>query len=134
MRKDFIPQLNSTFFYEICYQNAFLDDDDPVVFSTGFRVTEYPTFDVYLEDRKGKMVLYRLDTASGEKVVLDDFVGTVDYEKGEVRMNDLTIIKGSFTDNRIQLRALPRQNDIVAVREVYLDVDVANSTFIAYAE
>jgi hypothetical protein len=80
------------------------------------------------------MVLYRLDTASGEKVVLDDFVGTVDYEKGEVRMNDLTIIKGSFTDNRIQLRALPRQNDIVAVREVYLDVDVANSTFIAYAE
>lgn len=134
MRKDFIPQLNSTFYYEICYQNAFLDDDDPVVFSTGFRVTEYPTFDVYLEDRMGKMVLYRLDSASGQKVVLDDNIGTVDYEKGEVKLNDLTIIKGSFSDNRIQLRALPRQNDIIAVREVYLDVDVANSTFIAYAE
>ena len=134
MRKDFIPQLNSTFYYEICYQNAFLDDDDPVVFSTGFVVTEYPNFTVYLEDRLGRMVLYRLDAATGDKIVLDDFVGTVDYEKGEVKMNDLTIIKGSFADNRIQLRALPRQNDITAVREVYLDVDIANSSFIAYAE
>ena len=134
MRKDFIPQLNSTFYYEICYQNAFADDDDPVVFSTGFTVTEYPNFTVYLEDRLGKMVLYRLDAASGEKIVLDDFIGTVDYEKGEVKLNDLTIIKGSFSDNRIQLRALPRQNDITAIREVYLDVDIANSSFIAYAE
>ncbi len=134
MRKDFIPQLNSTYFYEICYQNAFADDDDPVVFSTGFTVTEYPNYTVYLEDRLGKIVLYRLDTASASKVVLDDFVGTVDYEEGEVKLNDLTIIKGSFADNRIQLRALPRQNDIVAKREVYLDVDIANSSFIAYAE
>jgi len=134
MRKDFIPQLNSTFYYEICYQNAFADDDDPVVFSTGFTVTEYPNYTVYLEDRMGRMVLYRLDAATGDKIVLDDFVGTVDYEKGEVKMNDLTIIKGSFADNRIQLRALPRQNDITAIREVYLDVDIANSSFIAYAE
>ena len=134
LRKDFIPQLNSTFFYEICYQNAFADDDDPVVFSTGFTVTEYPNYTVYLEDRLGKIVLYRLDTASGSKVVLDDFVGTVDYDKGEVMLNDLTIIKGSFADNRIQLRALPRQNDVIAKREVYLDVDIANSSFTAYAE
>ena len=134
MRKDFIPVLNSTTFYEICYQNAFLDDDDPVVSSTGFVVTEYPNYTVYLEDRLGKIVLYRIDSATGQKVVLNDFVGTVDYEKGEIKMNDLTIIKGSFVDNRIQLRVLPRQNDIIASREVYLDVDIANSSFIAYAE
>ena len=134
MRKDFIPILNSTTFYEICYQNAFLDDDDPVVSSTGFVVTEYPNYTVYLEDRLGKIVLYRIDSATGQKVVLNDFVGTVDYEKGEIKMNNLTIIKGSFVDNRIQLRVLPRQNDIIASREVYLDVDIANSSFIAYAE
>ena len=134
MRKVFIPILNSSTFYEICYQNAFLDDDDPVVSSTGFVVTEYPNYTVYLEDRLGKIVLYRIDSATGQKVVLNDFVGTVDYEKGEIKMNDLTIIKGSFVDNRIQLRVLPRQNDIIASREVYLDVDIANSSFIAYAE
>ena len=135
MRKDFYPQLNSTFYYEVCFQNAFDEDcDDPVLSSTGFRVTEYPNFDVYVEDRNKKIVLYRLDSVTGEKVVLDSDVGDIDYVKGELKMYALTIIKGSFFDNRISLRVKPLSNDIKAMREVYLDVDVANSSFTAYKE
>ena len=135
MRKDFYPQLNSTFYYEICFQNEFDEDcDDPVLSTTGFRVTEYPNFDVYLEDRNGKIVLYRLDALSGEKVVLNEEVGEIDYAKGELRMYNLTIIKGTFFDNRISIRVKPLSNDIKALREVYLDVDVANSSFVAYKE
>ena len=135
MRKDFYPQLNSTFYYEICFQNSFdIDCDEPVLSSTGFRVTEYPNFDVYVEDRDGKIVLYRLDTATGEKVVLDKEIGDIDYVKGELRMYNLTIIKGTYFDNRISIRVKPLSNDIKALREVYLDVDVANSSFIAYKE
>ena len=135
LRKDFYPQLNSTFYYEICYQNAFDKDcDGPVLATTGFKVTEYPNFDVYLEDRDGKIVLYRLDTATGEKVVLDSEVGDIDYEKGELKMYALTIIKGTYFDNRISVRVKPLSNDIKALREVYLDVDVANSSFTAYKE
>ena len=135
MRKDFYPQLNSTFYYEVCFQNAFDEDcDDPVLSSTGFRVTEYPNFDVYVEDRDKKIVLYRLDSVTGEKVVLDSDIGDIDYVKGELKMYNLTIIKGSFFDNRISLRVKPLSNDIKALREVYLDVDVANSSFTAYKE
>ena len=135
MRKDFYPQLNSTFYYEVCFQNAFDEDcDDPVLSSTGFRVTEYPNFDVYVEDRDKKIVLYRLDNVTGEKVVLDSDIGDIDYVKGELKMYALTIIKGSFFDNRISLRVKPLSNDIKAMREVYLDVDVANSSFTAYKE
>ena len=135
MRKDFYPQLNSTFYYEVCFQNAFDEDcDDPVLSSTGFRVTEYPNFDVYVEDRDKKIVLYRLDSVTGEKVVLDSDVGDIDYVKGELKMYALTIIKGSFFDNRIELRVKPLLNDVKAMREVYLDVDVANSSFTAYKE
>ena len=135
MRKDFYPQLNSTFYYEVCFQNAFDEDcDDPVLSSTGFRVTEYPNFDVYVEDRDKKIVLYRLDTVTGEKVVLDSDIGDIDYVKGELKMYALTIIRGSFFDNRISLRVKPLSNDIKAMREVYLDVDVANSSFTAYKE
>jgi len=135
LRKDFYPQLNSTFYYELCYQNAFDKDcDGPVLATTGFRVTEYPNFDVYLEDRDGKIVLYRLDTATGEKVVLDKEVGDIDYVKGELKMYALTIIRGTFFDNRISVRVKPLSNDIKALREVYLDVDVANSSFTAYKE
>jgi hypothetical protein len=135
MRKDFYPQLNSTFYYEICYQNAFDKECDTSILSTtGFRVTEYPNFDVYLEDRDGLIVLYTLDAVTGEKIVLDKEVGTIDYEKGELKMYDLTIIKGSYFDNRISVRVKPLYNDIQAFREVYLDVDIANSSFSAYKE
>ena len=135
MRKDFYPSLNSTFFYEVCFQNQFDKDcDEPTLSSTGFRVTEYPNFDVYLEDSDGKIILYRLDTATGEKVVLDKDIGDIDYVKGELKMYNLTIIKGSFFDNRISVRVKPKSNDIKAMREVYLDVDVANSSFTAYKE
>ena len=135
MRKDFYPQLNSTFYYEVCFQNSFDKDcEEPVLSSTGFRVTEYPTFDVYLEDRDGKIILYSLDSVTGEKVVLDKEIGDIDYDKGELMMYSLTIIKGSFFDNRISVRVKPKSNDIKALREVYLDVDVANSSFTAYKE
>jgi hypothetical protein len=135
MRKDFFPQLNSSFYYEICFQNPFAKDcDGPVLSSTKFRVTEYPNFDVYIEDRDGKIVLYRLDALSGEKVVLDSEVGEIDYAKGELKMYNLTIIKGTTFDNRISVRVRPLSNDIRALREVYLDVDVANSSFVAYKE
>lgn len=135
MRKDFYPTLNSTFYYEICFQNEFATDcDNPVLSSTGFRVTEYPNFDVYVEDRSGKIVLYRLDTVTGEKVVLDSDIGDIDYVNGELKIYALTIIKGTYFDNRISVKVKPLSNDIKAFREVYLDVDVANSSFTAYKE
>ena len=135
MRKDFYAQINSTSYYEICYQNAFLlDCDGPVVSSTGMTVFEYPEFTTYLEDRDGKIVLYRIDSVTGEKILLNDSIGDVDYEKGEVKLYDFTILKGTFSDNRIELRVKPRNNDIEVKREVYLDVDISKSKFVAYQE
>ena len=135
MRKDFYPSLNSTFFYEICYQNQFdRDCEGPSIMSTGFTVSEYPNDTVYFEDIDGKIVLYRLDSISGNKITLNDSQGIVNYEKGEVLLYDLTIIKGSFDDNRIEVRAKPLLNDINALRNVYLDVDIARSKFTAYPE
>ena len=135
LRKDFYAQLNSSSFYEICYQNAFkVDCDNPVVSSTGFITLEYPNYTTYLEDRSGKIVLYRLDPVSGEKIVLNDSLGDVDYAKGEIMLYDLTLIQGSFSDNRIELRVKPASNDVTVLREVYLDVDVAKSKFTATKE
>ena len=135
MRKDFVAQINSSSYYEVCYQNPFLKDcDNPVVSSTGITVFEYPTYTSYLEDRDGKLVLYRLDSITGDKVLLNDSIGTVDYDKGEIQMYDFTILKGSFSDNRIELRVKPANKDIEVKREMYLDVDVSNSKFVAYKE
>jgi hypothetical protein len=135
MRKDFYPTLNSTFSYEICYQNKFdVECDGPTVVSSVFKVSEYPNYNVYFEDKAGKIVLYRLDSTLGNKVVLNDSLGIVDYEKGEIMLYDLTIIKGSFDDNKIEVRVKPFSNDINALRNVYLDIDIARSKFTAYPE
>lgn len=135
IRKDFYAQLNSSSYYEICYQNAFKEDcEESIVSSTGFVVLEYPEYTVYLEDRSGKIVLYRLDPVTSEKIILNNAVGDVDYVKGEIKMYNLTIIQGSFSDNRIELRTKPASNDISVKREVYLDVDIAKSKFIGYKE
>jgi len=135
MRKDFYPQLNSKFYYELCYQNAFDKDcDGPTLSSTGFTVSEYPNFRVYLEDRDGKIVLYRLDPLTNDKVVVNEYVGDIDYLKGETKLYDLTIIKGSFFDNRVEVRVKPLKNDIISTREVFLDVDLQNSKITAYQE
>ena len=135
LRKDFYAQLNSSSFYEICYQNAFeIECDEPVVSSTGFITLEYPNYTTYLEDRSGKIVLYRLDSVTGEKIVLNDSLGDINYDHGEIVLYDLTIIQGSFSDNRIELRVKPASNDVTVLREVYLDVDVANSKFTAIKE
>ena len=135
MRKDFIAQINQSSYYEVCYQNAFyVDCNNPVVSSSGFTVFEFPTYTSYLEDRDGKLVLYRLDPVSGDKILLDDSVGTVDYVKGEIEMTNFTILKGTFSDNRIELRVKPANKDIEVKREMYLDVDVSKSKFVAYKE
>ena len=135
MRKDFIAQINSSSYYEVCYQNPFKKDcDNPVVSSTGMTTFEFPNYTSYLEDRDGKLVLYRLDSITNEKILLDDSVGIVDYDKGEIMITDFTILKGSFSDNRIELRVKPANKDIEVKREAYLDVDVSKSKFIAYKE
>ena len=129
MRKDFYPALNSKFYYEICFKNPIVSDDEPTIRSTGFTVREYPLDTVYIEDRMGKLVLYKLDSVTGDKQVLNANLGEIDYGTGELRMYDLIIVKGSFNDDKIEIRALPAQNDIVSAREMFLDVDITKSKF-----
>lgn len=130
MRKDFYPSLNNKTYYELCFNNPFDDDiDTQTMTSTGFTVQEYPQYTVYLEDRGEKIVLYRVDSQTGDKIVLNANQGVINYNTGELKIYDLTIIKGSFADNKIEVRLKPRYNDIVAKREVFLDFDIDKSTF-----
>lgn len=134
MRKDIQPLLNTTTFYEICYQNEFDKEcNGPTVSSTGFVVSEYPRFTVYIKDVDGVMVLYRIGN-SGDDIILKPNVGTVDYVAGEVKLYDLTVIRGTLSNNIIQLRTIPLKRDVFAFREQYLDVDINNSKIVAQAE
>lgn len=134
MRKDFYPSLNNTTYYELCFNNPFdYDCDENALTSTGFVVQEYPNYTCYIEDRDGKIVLFRYND-SGIKEILNSEIGTINYSTGELKMYDLTIIAGSYDDDRIEVRLRPQYNDIVSKREIFLDVDIAKSTFTVIQE
>lgn len=134
MRKDFYPSLNNVTYYELCFNNPFdYDTDELALSSTGFIVQKYPSYTCYLEDRDGKVVLYR-NNEYGIKEILNSSVGDINYVTGEIKLYNLTIIKGSFNDDKIEVRLRPQFNDIVAKREIFLDVDIAMSTFTVIQE
>jgi len=134
MRKDFYPQINSKSYYELCYQNAFAEYcGQPIVKSTDFYISEFPNTKVFFEDIDGEIVLNTIGSGN-VKVTLKEGIGKVDYEKGEIMIDNLTIIKGSFIDNKIEVRVTPLSKDLNALRNVYLDVDISKSTFNTYPE
>lgn len=130
LRKDFYPSLNNSAYYELCFNNPFdYNCEEPTLQSTGFVVQQYPSYTCFLQDMDGKVILYRIDSQTGTHVTINSNLGTISYEKGEIKLYDLNIIKGSFNDNRIQIRLRPKSNDINAVRETFLQVDIPSSTF-----
>ena len=86
------------------------------------------------DDTFGKIDLYRLNSLTGEKIYVQKEVGEIDYAKGEIKLYNLTIISGSYSDNKIEIRVEPASKDVNAMREVYLDVDISKSNFSAVAE
>ena len=136
LRKDFIPVLNTVTQYEICYQNVVKSGcSNPSVQSSGFVVAGYPSDIVYLaDDQKGNVYLYKIDPTTQSRFVLNAQQGTIDYGKGEVMLNRLNIIKGTYDDGRIELRVNPSNKDIYAYREAYLSLDLQSSVFLITQE
>ena len=52
----------------------------------------------------------------------------VDYKKGEVILNTINITSTSAENNIIEVQAFPESNDVVGLKDLYLDFDVSNST------
>ena len=86
------------------------------------------------DDNDGWWDMSRAETLAAGVEPLDNNAGEVDYDKGEIKLYNLTIIKGSFNNNKIELRTVPYKKDIFAFREQYLDIDIEKSTFIAEVE
>ena len=59
---------------------------------------------------------------------------SVNFDKGDVTISSLQITSGSDADNNIFITAVPRNDDITAVREVYLNLALQDSTFQVFKE
>jgi hypothetical protein len=139
MRRDLRVSLNSFAEYQIGFGNEFYikSMDGYNIKTSGFRVADSPQ-DVYLSDIPntnritGSLFLFTLpDPGSTNPTIIKRNVGNINYKKGIITINPINIISGKLKDGQtiVELSACPKSNDVIGLQDLYLQLDISNSTF-----
>ena len=129
MRKNITVDLNQRVNYKICYGNRINQQTstDPAIISSGFKIVGDDINTYYLnDDGAGTLRLYYVK-GTGEFEYIDGLWGSVDYDMGEIVINDLIIQSTVLANNTLQIKAVPKSNDLVSLRETYITLGIDNS-------
>ena len=142
MRRDMEARLNQFAEYEICYGNRFYLKNHGHsaamngtivgynIKSSGFTVSGI-NGTVYLGDqansdlKTGSVFLFKL-AAANEPVIVKRNIGTIDYVKGEIKLNPINILSTRIvrgSTNIIEISASPYSNDVIGLQDLYLQLD-----------
>lgn len=130
MRRDLNPEINNFATYELCFGNAiYIRDSGYSIKSTGFTIdglegTIYMA-DIPLSKTSGRIFFFKLER--NEPVIIKNNAGTVNYVTGDVLLDVVKISGTSLSSGFIQVQAIPQSNDIIGLRDLYLQVDIQNS-------
>ena len=137
IRRDMQPKLNQVAEYELCFGNPFYikSYDGYNIKSSGFNIFGVSDT-VYLSDipkadgRTGSLFFFRLQAANSP-IVVSNNVGTIDYERAEILLKPINITgtaKKVLDVPIIEVSACPNSNDVIGLQDLYLQLDVKNST------
>ena len=144
MRRDLRAALNTFAEYEICFGNRFHIANHGHgtysgkigynIKSSGFQVSGVAGT-VYLVDtadstlETGTINLIRLNSPT-EPVIVRRNIGTIDYIKGEIKLNPINIISTNISRQfpLIEISAIPYSNDIIGLQDLYIQLDTNNVT------
>ena len=137
IRRDLKPALNQNAEYELCFGNSFYikSVNGYNIKSSGFNIfgvadTVYLS-DISNSDRKtGRLILFTLKGRSNSTIISNN-VGTVDYVRGEILIKPINIVATSKHVQQIpiiEISACPKSNDVVGLQDLYLQLDINNST------
>ena len=152
MRRDMQVRLNTFAEYELCFGNRFHVKNHghtPVyqgtllgynIRSTGFTVSGI-SGTVYLGDRptgnleKGTIFLFKLNSPT-EPIIVKQNIGVIDYLKGEIKLNPINIISTVVNKNSpiVEVSVNPFSNDVIGLQDLYLQLDVNNTTVSSVAD
>ena len=144
IRRDIEASLGQFGEYEICFGNRFYirNPGKPPVMnnevigynirSSGFKVSGMSDT-LYLGDipnadlKTGSILLFKLNSPT-EVVVVKRSIGTVDYIKGEVKLNAIKFIQTEVNRGSplIEISATPYSNDVIGLQDLYLQLDMNN--------
>ena len=140
IRRDLKALLNQFAQYELCFGNKF--HINPAGFnikSTGFTISGSTSI-AYLTDIPNKDVTGKLDGSMKGTIsvvtrdeknnvnVLRKAAGSVDYKKGEIILNTINITSTIAQNNIIEIQAFPESNDVVGLKDLFVSLDVSNSS------
>ena len=136
IRRDMKVRLSQLANYEICFGNEFYIKrlDGYNIKSSGFRIFGVDDV-VYLGDVPnqdqvtGEIFLFKLNSPTRPGIVRRS-VGTINYEKGEILLDNINIVSTSKTVQRqpiIEISACPKSNDVIGLQDLYLQLNTSNS-------
>jgi hypothetical protein len=132
MRRDLNPEINSFATYELCFGNRIHTKDGGYsVKSTGFFINGVSDV-VYMSDspsstnaKTGTIFFFKLE--NNLPVIIKNNAGTVDYIRGEIRLDVVNITASSLSNGFIEVQAIPESNDVIGLQDLYLQLDVKTS-------
>jgi len=140
IRRDLKALLNQFAQYELCFGNKFyINPAGYNIKSTGFTINGFNDT-AYITDvpnknsagdldgsMKGTLSVVSKNNKGEQRVIVKD-AGMVDYKKGEVILNTINITSTVTDNNIIEVQAFPESNDVVGLKDLYLNFDVSKST------
>ena len=133
IRRDLMAMINQFAQYELCFGNKFhVNSEGYNIKSTGFNIsgesdTVYLT-DVPNSDGKTGIISIVKPLSDGTIRIVAKSAGTVDYVKGEIKLGTINIISTSKENNIIEIQAFPESNDVLGLRDLYLNFSISKST------
>ena len=142
IRRNMQCLLNNPTQYELCFGNRFhINSNGFNIKSTGFTIrgntntcffTDIPNKNARGDvDGSGKGILSVVTKNTTNNVdsyeVILKSVGTVDYTTGEILINSINIASTVKPKNIIEIQAVPESNDVIGLKDLYLNFDVSSS-------
>ena len=133
IRRDLKASINQFAQYELCFGNRFhVDPNGFNIKSTGFFIANESS-PVYLTDipnsdgQTGVLSIVK-PIENNQIRVVSKSAGVVDYIHGEVKLTTINIVSTERENNIVEVQAFPESNDVVGLRDLYLELSVSKST------
>ena len=133
IRRNMSAAINQFAQYELCFGNQFhIKSGGYGIKSSGFTI-EGNTDMLYLADlpidkKMGKIFFFKLDSAGNPSIVKTN-AGTVNYMTGEIIIDTVNITSTKVVNNIIEVQAIPESNDIIGLKDLYVQLSISSSTF-----
>tara|TARA_B100000900_G_scaffold62281_1_gene47768 strand:+ start:2921 stop:4846 length:1926 start_codon:yes stop_codon:yes gene_type:complete len=134
IRRNLNALLNQFAQYEICFGNQFnVKSEGLNIKSTGFKIsgvseTVFLTDTPNTDKQTGIVSIVKRDIVDGQKIIIVENAGTVDYIKGEINLTTINITSTDKPNNIIEIQAFPESNDVIGLEDLYLKFNIESSS------